>query len=258
MRVSKKYPETMRSTILYGMAPIIQSPGGYDMNLVVVQCRLNSKRLPNKALYPLGGLPMIVFLLKRLRYGLESKRFTIVLATTRQSQDDAIAEWGRTERVPVVRGDEDDVLRRYILCLERFPSDRVVRVTADNPLTCPKGLQWAVEQMHASSASYVQPKQLPIGTGVDVFSADLLRQLEKEATVADEREHINLFVLRHPERFSSFFPDADSPLNRSHVRMTVDTLDDWRRINSIFEPQDQHPWKIPIDEAVARLDKICL
>jgi len=51
-------------------------------HLVVIQCRYNSTRLPGKAMMLLGGIPMLSFLLKRLKAGLPEERFKIILATT--------------------------------------------------------------------------------------------------------------------------------------------------------------------------------
>jgi spore coat polysaccharide biosynthesis protein SpsF len=226
-----------------------------DCSLVVVQCRLNSKRLPGKALYPLAGLPMLVFLLKRLRDSLDEHDYPIVLATTRKRRDDLIAEWGISQGVAVIRGEEEDVLSRYNQCLDAVPAERVVRVTADNPLTCPRWLKWSIGEMNRVGAAYVQTIGLPVGAGVDAFSADLLRRISEEAESQDEREHINLFVLRHRDRFKTHFPRARGLLAREDVRMTVDTYEDWKTIGAIFTGDEHSPWTLSLKEAIARLDQ---
>ena len=113
-------------------------------HLVVIQCRYNSTRLPGKAMMLLGGIPMLSFLLKRLKAGLPEERFKIILATTEDAADDIIANLGEEEEAEVLRGEEYDVLKRYLRCLEAFPADIVVRVTADNPFTCPEVIECAV------------------------------------------------------------------------------------------------------------------
>ena len=170
-------------------------------NLIIVQCRFNSSRLPGKALYPIGKWPMLVFLLRRLQCSLSAENFQIVLATTDSFQDDIIARWGLSEEVAVVRGAKHDVLRRYYQCLTSYPSDVVVRVTADNPLTCPDVIKCLVDVIRENNADYVQSMNLPYGAGVDVFSADILRMLQEQVTESDEREHINLHLLRNKKNF---------------------------------------------------------
>lgn len=227
---------------------------GMNRTLIVVQCRFNSSRLPGKALHPVGGLPMIVFLLRRLRGGLDPREHRVVLATTRNRRDDIVESWALEEGVDVVRGEEADVLGRFICCLDAYPSETIVRVTGDNPLTCPEMLKWLVREKQDNSLDYVQCENLPYGAGVDVFSSDLMKTLDREATEEDEREHINLYLLRNSEKFKIRFPKVHGELARPDIRVTVDTKEDWLRVRALFGPTETEPWKLSIDEAIKRMD----
>ena len=227
-------------------------------SLIVVQCRCNSARLPQKALYPLASIPVLCFLLRRLRSGLAESEYHIIVATTRLQQDNAVEAWATQEGIRVVRGEEDDVVKRYIQCLERYPSDTVVRVTADNPLTCPEILKWHVWEKKDKGIEYVQCNNLPSGAGVDVYSADLLKSIDKTARKPDEREHINLHILRNLHEYKTLFLNVEGELARPELRMTIDTMEDWLQINSLFSPSEIEPWKITLREAIARMDKACL
>ena len=223
--------------------------------LIVVQCRYNSNRLPGKALYPIADIPMVAFLLKRLRDCLPQDRYTIVLATSKKPEDNVIAAWGRAEQVRVVRGEEYDVLSRYIDSLEHIPAETVVRVTADNPLTCPQMLQRLVREKEERKAEYVDCDNLPRGAGTDVYTAKLLVRLHQSLTAADEREHINLHVLRNTSKFKIYHQHITGRLARPDLCMTVDTPEDYRRVTSLFKPQDIEPWKISLAQAIERMDK---
>jgi spore coat polysaccharide biosynthesis protein SpsF len=222
--------------------------------LIVVQCRYNSFRLPGKALYPLCGIPMIAFLLRRLRATLSDKGYHITLATTTFPQDDVLVAWGLQEGVHIVRGEEDDLLKRYIRCLAAYPAETVVRVTADNPLTCPEMLKWLVREQQEKHVEYVQCENLPYGAGVDVFSSGVLRFLDKEVIAQDEREHINLHILRNLEKFTTLFLNIEGERARPELRMTVDFQEDWEHIKSVFLPEDPEPWRISLAEAIIRMD----
>ncbi|MCK5174159.1 MAG: hypothetical protein KAR47_12265 [Planctomycetes bacterium] len=226
--------------------------------IIVVQCRYNSSRLRGKALYAIAGIPMLVFLLRRLQGSLPPERYQVVLATTNGQDDDVIAEVGAEEGVPVVRGDEENVLGRYIKCLDSHPSGTIVRVTADNPLTCPEMLEWIVGWKEKSGADYVLCENLPCGAGTDAFSADLLRLLDKKVTDPGEREHVNLHILRNPKRFRAIFPRVEGDLARPDIRMTVDTKEDWQRVESLFSTTEIEPWKISLRQAIERMDKVCV
>lgn len=222
--------------------------------LVVIQCRFNSTRLPGKAMYPLCGTPMVAFLLRRLKANLTNLDFLIVLATTRNPQDDLIASWGMQEGVEVLRGDEEDVLTRYIQCIDKYPSETVVRVTADNPLTCPEMLKLSAEKMKKEDVDYFQFQKLPIGAGIDIFSIRLLRLLNKKAISQEEREHIDLFVKKNIKQFNIAMPTVEGIICRPDINLTVDTEEDWKKINTLLNIKHDKPWNITIREAIEKMD----
>lgn len=222
--------------------------------LVVVQCRYHSARLQGKALYPLGGIPLLVFLLRRLRSGLPGKTYRLVLATTEFERDNVIAAWGSKEGISVFRGDENDVLGRYARCMQLYPAEAVVRVTADNPLTCPEAIGMLVREMKSGNADYIQMDRLPYGAGADIFSSSLLSYLDRFVKEPDEREHINLHILRNPQKFNVRSIHAEGELVRPDLRMTVDTTEDWERLAALFDPSEKEPWKISLHEAIKRMD----
>lgn len=221
--------------------------------LVVIQSRFNSSRLPGKALWPLAGLPLLAFLIRRLKAGLPASEYRLVLATTDLAADDILAAWAEAEGIAVVRGDEQDLVRRFNACLKQFPADFVVRVTADNPLTCPQTLKQLVASARQHRADYAYCPNLPVGAGVDVFGAQTLELLSR-AAAPDEREHLNLHILNHPEDFCSIFPEALGPLARPELRLTIDTLEDWRRVRALCAADDPEPWNLSLHAAISRLD----
>ncbi len=199
--------------------------------LCVVQARFASRRLPGKAVYPLKGTAMLAFLLRRLAVAAESG-LGLCLATTRNPEDDILAAWADSLGVPVVRGEEDDVLRRFLACLEAFGAEACIRVTGDNPLTSLAmiGLvQDALRQGHDYVDGY---GDCAVGVGVDGFSRRLLLRLDALDLSPAEREHLNRRVLDAPEAFAVHKAPAPPPLRRRDVRLTVDTLADYRDLTA--------------------------
>lgn len=202
--------------------------------LVVVQARFNSRRLPGKALMPIGGEPLIAYLLRRLKT--LPGGYRIVLATTTNSGDDALEKAALGIGVDVVRGEEDDVLKRYMRCLNVFPSAIVVRVTADNPLVDIQLITEAVRKLDLGGYDYVRAVDgYAPGVGVDVFSGRLLEALDKKALDAYEREHIDAYVLKHKKEFRVADIPAPPELSHTEVRLTVDTKEDYDKVKAVVE-----------------------
>jgi spore coat polysaccharide biosynthesis protein SpsF len=214
--------------------------------LVVVQCRFASARLPGKALLPLAGTPMLVFLLRRLKAaGLAAR---LVLATTQAPQDDPVAAWGLSEGLDVVRGETDDVLARFLRCLRLFPAAGAVRVTADNPLTDTRAVAATIQALRSGQWDYVNAIEgwIP-GTGVDGLSRQTLEDLDRLDLTPLEREHINARILARPEAYRRLDLAPPPGLEAGAPSLTVDTAQDYETVRAAVEAGTLPP---PLKEPV--------
>src|SRR5688500_14195755 len=121
------------------------------MNVIaIVQARMGSLRMPNKVMQPVGGMPMIELLLRRLTGARSVDR--IVLATSDNERDDPLA--GHVERLgfDVTRGSERDVLSRFHEAAIQYMPAHVVRITGDCPLVDPELVDEVVAAYLASGA----------------------------------------------------------------------------------------------------------
>src|SRR5260221_289500 len=96
---------------------------------IYVQARMGSTRLPGKVLRPVLDIPLLGYLIERLKRVKEAQTFVIL--TSIDPQDDVIASFCKKNAVPCFRGPEDDVLLRYYqAAIDRKP-EHIVRLTAD-------------------------------------------------------------------------------------------------------------------------------
>ena len=79
----------------------------------------------------LHGMPVIDWVLKRTK--LARRLQEIVLATTEKSEDDFLEDAGNKNGVVVFRGNEKDVLRRFVDAGNIAKADLVVRVCKIDP-----------------------------------------------------------------------------------------------------------------------------
>ena len=230
------------------------------MAVAVIQARMGSTRLPGKVLRPLGPRSTLSWV---LRAAAESEAFaTIVVATTTEPDDDAIADAVAADPVDaqVVRGPVDDVLARYCMAVDEHPDDTVVRLTADCPLLDPSVIAAAVAAFEADDVDYlstIDPRTLPRGLDVEVLSANALREADRDATGTD-RVHVTPFVREHPDRFRSasltFEPPADD------LRVTLDTAEDAALLDAVVAELGDRPppWRDVVALLRARPDLVTL
>lgn len=193
------------------------------MTTVVVQARMRSTRLPGKILRPLGGRPVLDWVVRAARL---AEVGDVVVATSDGPDDDVVAAWGSEAGVRVVRGSEDDVLSRFMVALDGVGDDEtVVRLTADCPLLDPALIRMAVSAFEAGELDYLSTvlvRTLPRGEDIEVTTAGVLRALDRLAFGAD-RVHVTSALYTEPGyRVAGLVvgPRADD------LRITLDTVED--------------------------------
>src|SRR3990167_3915103 len=102
--------------------------------VAVVQQRVQSTRLPYKALLPLCDKPLTQHILERLKRC--KLVHEVVMAVPEEKDTKMLLKCAEDAGVPsfVARGlPDNDLLERHTLVAQKFDADLVVRVPGDNP-----------------------------------------------------------------------------------------------------------------------------
>jgi spore coat polysaccharide biosynthesis protein SpsF (cytidylyltransferase family) len=201
--------------------------------VAIVQARMGSTRLPGKVLRPLGGIPMVLHVVRRAARipGVEA----VVVATPDGVEDAPLRAALDEHEVANTAGPADDVLRRYAMAARLASADVVVRITADCPLLSPSvsgGVVDAFLRGDCDYASNTLERSWPRGLDTEILSRETLETVDATATERFEREHVTPAVWQHPERFRLCSVRNDEDL--SAIRLTVDTEADFRFIEAIL------------------------
>ena len=221
--------------------------------VAIVQARMGSKRLPGKVLLPLAGKPVLTWVVERLR--LAKTVDEIVIATTTDPSDDPLELFCSERGLQVFRGHETDVLDRYYHAAQQFMADRVVRITSDCPLIDPTVVD-TVTAAFQSGDDYVSnirsPQTYPNGLDVEVFSQNAIVRSWKEDKNPEWREHVDEYVLHHPELFQ--IRDVRFTADHSQERWTLDTSEDAAFLEQILSHLNSTP-DFTWHDVLALLDK---
>ncbi|GIL25187.1 cytidylyltransferase domain-containing protein [Actinocatenispora comari] len=212
--------------------------------LGIVQARMGSTRLPGKVLRPLAGRSVLGWVVRAARAA--GTLDELVVATTTEPADDAVVAEASALGVATSRGSVHDVLSRFVAALDDRPADAVVRFTADCPLLDPGVVAAAANAWRAAPwldyVSTALPRRLPRGTDVEVIAAGALRELSATA-VGHHRTHVTSGLYSEPAGWSmlglTLHPDA------SDLRVTLDTPDDWRLIETVVDHFGDRPVALP-------------
>ena len=202
-----------------------------DKNVgIVVSARMGSSRLPGKSLLPFGDVPLVVYLLRRLRS--IGSPFRLILATTELPQDDVLARTVSGFGFDVFRGHPTDLVSRYFEVIKHFDLSHVVRVTGDCPFVdyalALQFIEYALPRL--SSYSLVSTKgSYPVGLDFEIFSRlSLFRLANSFHLDSHEREHLTLgFYLNLPSEVL-FAPTPYPSFGCTHLpSFTIDTPMDY-------------------------------
>jgi spore coat polysaccharide biosynthesis protein SpsF (cytidylyltransferase family) len=220
-----------------------------DGALAVVQARMSSTRLPGKVLADVDGEPMLALLLTRL-----IRAHTIddvVVATSIDRSDDAVAALCRDLGVRAYRGSLTDVLGRVAKAVGGHDGI-IVRITADCPLVDPQIVDAVVRLLRASPGSRyacnIEPRTYPDGLDAEALDAGTLAMLDATVTDTQEREHVTLAIRRNPRRYGLVALVGEP--NLGDLRWTVDTAADLDFVRAVVSRLGSRRHDAALDEVL--------
>jgi spore coat polysaccharide biosynthesis protein SpsF len=204
---------------------------------IVLQARLDSSRLPEKALLLLDGKPLIFRVMEALNRVPADLR---ILACAEDSLS-PFAPLAAEAGFEIFAGPKDDVLERYCKVIRRFKLTRVIRATGDNPFVFTDAACAINAEAMALNADYSGYSGIPAGAGVESVCASALLRAGSEAASSYDREHVCPYLYTHPDLFSLHRPFAPLRWQGKDIRLTVDTREDFDRALVLYGALKDEP-----------------
>ena len=220
--------------------------------VAIIQARMGSTRLPGKVLRLLVGKPILWHIISRLR---KSKTVDeIVIATSIESGDDPIVDFGKDFGVSVFRGPEDNVLKRFCMAAAETNAGIIVRITGDAPLVDPEIVDSMVNMLLADEDvgyATINPGTPCIHEGIDPFSRAALDRLASEAAEDPVAiEHVTAYFSKHPSFIKIGYIDLEPKDQFAGARISVDTPADLAFIEEIYSRLKVEPGEAAILDVV--------
>lgn len=201
-----------------------------EKRIVIVQCRLSSSRLPQKALKKIGNQTVLAWVLQSMKKVPASRYF---VATD-------FASFGKIKDIcdenefECFAGELEDVLKRFVDLLNTVDCETVIRATADNPFLFYEAAIESVELFETKNETekncdYLTLSGLPHGSGVEIFSASSLKKAASMTNDPYDHEHVGPALYNHKDLFNCEFINAPKKYNYPELRTTIDTYSDYLR-----------------------------
>lgn len=214
---------------------------------IIIQARMGSARFPGKALAFLDGLPVVGHVILA---ALRAQVGEIILAVPFGKCDDPLAEHANAWKgaVTVIRGSEQNVLRRFAHANTIIKADHIVRLTGDCPLVDPAKIRSVVDRYssYMGSVPYLGQTNWPDGNDVEVFSGAALAEAAYTATANYDKEHVTPYMQRMigavllngpADAADDNYDDVHYSVN---TRADLDTCASLLKANGYFAPCHKH------------------
>jgi spore coat polysaccharide biosynthesis protein SpsF len=201
------------------------------MTSIFLQVRLDSSRLPRKALALLGGSTVTQRCFSALD-GVSADRRLLVTEPASASELEPLA---RSAGWEFFVGSTDDVLDRFVQAARATGTSTIIRATGDNPLVSARLANLLLDLHRAEQADYSGFVGAPVGTGVEILRTAALETAWSSSPDGYEREHVSPFLYRRPDSFRIRRPEVPSACLAPETSVTLDTADDLAYLRTLWE-----------------------
>jgi spore coat polysaccharide biosynthesis protein SpsF len=230
----------------------------------IIQARLGSTRLPNKMILPFyKGFSIFEILIEKLKRNFEN--IPIIVATSLDTHNDILEQIALENNIFVFRGDESNVLKRFINAAEQYGVNKIIRICADNPFLDGEELKKLLAFVeHHPTYDYVSfnvndtPSiKTHFGFWAEYVSLDALKKADTLIQESIYYEHVTNYIYEHSKIFDiAFIQPNEVVVEKKDIRMTLDTLQDFEILAEIYERlQNEYNDNWGINEIISFLDK---
>jgi len=219
---------------------------------IIIQARTGSTRLPNKIQIPFYKSETILdILISNLK--LKFNQSDIILATSNSLSDSTLKEVSEKHQIIFFQGEENDVLKRFLDCANKYDIKKIVRICADNPFLSPEYIETLISELEKNFdleyVSYQWPDKTPvmlshIGLFAEAFKTTFV---EKISTLTDSKfyhEHVTNYLYFNRQKFNAKFLSIPKTIeNRRDIRLTIDTKNDFLLCQEIYLNWQQYQRK---------------
>tara|TARA_B100000780_G_scaffold102373_1_gene71555 strand:+ start:8505 stop:9212 length:708 start_codon:yes stop_codon:yes gene_type:complete len=207
----------------------------------IILSRMDSTRLPGKALLDVGGRPLLSYALSFCQKidDLDS----IAIATSTRAVDDPLSDFAKFHGIPCIRGSLDDVAERFLSAMKILNLDVAVRINGDSPLNNKTLISYGIKLFRSGNfdlVSNVPARSYPYGMSVEVIGRKAMEYACSVMSDAQHREHVTKYFYDNQDKFDISLIKSEVA-EYSEVQLAIDTREDLDRFKWIIRNIEGDP-----------------
>lgn len=219
---------------------------------IIILCRHNSRRLPGKALRIFHGRTVLGHIVDRIREAVPAR--PLVVATSTDPSDDAIADHCRRMGLDCFRGPLEDVAGRFQACMQAHQFDYAVRINGDNLFLDPDTLKCMLAIADTEEFDFVTNvpgRTFPRGMSIEIVRSGFFGDAMESVTSADHREHITSWLYDNPALGRRYVYENRTCPEAAGFQLALDTEQDCAVAERVFARVGTNPSRLGIGEVYA-------
>ncbi len=215
-----------------------------DDMIIIIQARCSSTRLLNKILLPFYEnktiLDIIIERLSKNKY-----LIPICIASTNNTADDKLYnKYKDNSNIFFYRGDENNVLSRFIDCANYYNKKTIIRVCSDNPFISLKYMEYLIDIYLENNKDYISysidGEKCCMKSHIGIFSEIVsLNSLKTAITETKEKhflENVTEYVYENTDKFLVELINKNfSSSIINNIRLTLDNKEDFDNLKKIYK-----------------------
>ena len=217
----------------------------------IIFSRLDSQRLPKKALLEINGKSLLERVLDRCKNA--NLDLPIIIATSTRLIDDQIENFSNNNKILIYRGELNDVALRAINCCKSFKLDGFIRICGDRifmPYEVVRTAYKLYEDNNFDLVSNTLYPSYPKGCTVEIIKLSSLEFAYKQGLNTYQKEHLTSFYYNNLEKFCiKGIPDYIE--NVSDHNLSLDTYEDFDKFKNMIEGFDGNIEKLLLKDIIS-------
>jgi spore coat polysaccharide biosynthesis protein SpsF len=210
---------------------------------IFIQARTGSTRLPRKVLLPFyENRNILELIVERLQ--LTTLKDDIIIVTTNKVEDSAIIQCAEKMGICWYKGEEHNVLLRFIEAAKYYKAKTIIRVCADNPFIQPDSIEQLLHEFKKMPSDYIGflvNNNIPsikshFGLWAELTTLEALQKINILTNKKKYLEHVTNYLYEHPDIFNvAYIRVMNDVASRDNIRLTLDTESDFVIQKEIFK-----------------------
>jgi spore coat polysaccharide biosynthesis protein SpsF len=189
---------------------------------IIIQARMNSKRLPGKVLLKVKDITILDYIIYRLSFS--KYKNIIIIATSTKKSDDPIHNYCIKNNIKCFRGDLNNVTERYMELIKHYKFNSFLRICADSPMIDHRIVDKAITLYNSDNYDLITnkfPRSFPIGQTVEILrSKKFLKSIYLIKSNAEKENVTEHYYNNHKYFNIKNFKDKE---NHSLISLAIDT-----------------------------------